>query len=605
MSIRRKTLLIIGFTLVCLIAALYIVSQVIFLTRFVELEAQSVRRNVERALNALQDEMTSIHATNQEWAHWTDSYNFVDDLNANYSEGNTHIGVFRTYGLNMMLYADLEGEIVFQRSFDLVSGEETSIPRSLNGYLQPEGILLQHELAEGTLDEDGVQGILMLPEGVLIVASSPLLMNERVGPTRGSLIWGRFLDEEKLAELAERTQLTLEIRRVDDEILPADFAAALRSLERDPSLTVVTPLNETQVAGYTILNDIFGQPALIYRIDLPRDIFAQGQSSIFYFILSLIISGLVFGGVIVFLMEREVLSRLGSLTESVRKIRVSSDANTRVPVTGNDELTSLGDSINAMLAALAESNRQQALARDQAVEALKWKSQILANVSHDARTPLNIISLRIELFKRGVYGSLTDKQLELLDTVLLSSRQLLFFINNLLEQAHLDAGKITLEAVEYSPRTLIAEIQDLMLPLAQQKGLELLTDVADDVPTVVTGDPRRVNQIVTNLVMNAINFTDKGFIRIEACRVDERRWQIRVADSGAGIPQESLARIFEAFYQVDGTATRRVSSGVGLGLSIVNQLTSMMGGEVKVASQTDIGSQFTVILPQSPDESVK
>jgi signal transduction histidine kinase len=605
MSIRRKTLLIIGFTLICLIAALYIVSQVIFLTRFVELEAQSVRRNVERALNALQDEMTSIHATNQEWAHWTDSYNFVEDLNTNYSEGNTHIGVFRTYGLNMMLYADLEGEIVFQRSFDLVSGEETSVPRSMDVYLQQEGILLQHELAEGTLDEDGVQGILMLPEGVLIVASSPLLMNERVGPTRGSLIWGRFLDEEKLAELAERTQLTLEIRRVDDAALSADFAAALRSLERGLSLTVVTPLNETQVAGYTILNDIFGQPALIYRIDLPRDIFAQGQSSIFYFILSLVISGLVFGGVIVFLMEREVLSRLGSLTESVRKIRVSNDANTHVPVTGNDELTSLGDSINAMLSALAESNRQQALARDQAVEALKWKSQILANISHDARTPLNIISLRIELFKRGVYGYLTDKQLELLDTVLLSSRQLLFFINNLLEQAHLDAGKITLEEVAYLPRTLIAEIRDLMLPLAQQKGLELLTNVADDVPTTVTGDPRRVNQIVTNLVMNAINFTDAGFIRVEACRVDERRWQIRVVDSGVGIPQESLARIFEAFYQVDGTATRRVSSGVGLGLSIVNQLTSIMGGEVKVASQQNVGSQFTVILPQSPDESVK
>jgi signal transduction histidine kinase len=364
-------------------------------------------------------------------------------------------------------------------------------------------------------------------------------------------------------------------------------------------------LNETQVAGYTILNDIFGQPALIYRIDLPRDIFAQGQSSIFYFILSLVISGLVFGGVIVFLMEREVLSRLGSLTESVRKIRVSNDANTHVPVTGNDELTSLGDSINAMLSALAESNRQQALARDQAVEALKWKSQILANISHDARTPLNIISLRIELFKRGVYGYLTDKQLELLDTVLLSSRQLLFFINNLLEQAHLDAGKITLEEVAYLPRTLIAEIRDLMLPLAQQKGLELLTNVADDVPTTVTGDPRRVNQIVTNLVMNAINFTDAGFIRVEACRVDERRWQIRVVDSGVGIPQESLARIFEAFYQVDGTATRRVSSGVGLGLSIVNQLTSIMGGEVKVASQQNVGSQFTVILPQSPDESVK
>src|SRR5262245_57675396 len=119
MSLRVKTLAIIGLTLISLILSVYAASQIILLNSYVSLEEQSVRRNVERALNALNDEIAAIHATDREWAHWTDSYNFIEDRNDNYREGNTHDGIFYTYTLNVMLYVNTAGEIVFGRAFDL------------------------------------------------------------------------------------------------------------------------------------------------------------------------------------------------------------------------------------------------------------------------------------------------------------------------------------------------------------------------------------------------------------------------------------------------------------------------------------------------------
>jgi signal transduction histidine kinase len=201
------------------------------------------------------------------------------------------------------------------------------------------------------------------------------------------------------------------------------------------------------------------------------------------------------------------------------------------------------------------------------------------------------------MLQRGLYGPIPDQQSELLDTILVSARQLLFFINNLLDQAQLEAGKVTLSKVEFTPADLLTDVQIAMLPLAIRKELKLETEMSDDLPPSLCGDPQRLNQIVSNLVVNAIKFTDQGMVKVRLCRPDQTHWAIQVSDTGPGIPPEAQGRIFEAFWQVDGSATRKVSRGVGLGLSIVQQLTALMEGQVSVRSEFGSGSTFTVTLP--------
>lgn len=596
MSLRTKTLVIIGTTLFSLFLALLIFSRMIFLDSFVRLEEDSVRRNIDRAINALQDDIAVIHTTDRDWAHWTDTYNFIHDLNDNYREGNTHDGIFTSYQLNFMLFVDTDGEVAFGKAFDLKAQQEVPISESLLDQLELDGLLLNHKDEAGELNISGVSGILMLPEGPVIIASSPILTTERKGPARGSIIWGRYLDDLEVASVAERTRLSLTVHRLDNPQLSDDFQNAGQSM-LEVGMDVIQPLDAERVAGYTMLEDIYGNAALILRIDMPRAIYAQGNASISYFALSLLVIGLVFASATLVLLEKVVLSRLAYLDASVSKIRKSTDLSARINLTGKDELSSLANSINEMLAALTIAHRNVEQARDQALEALNLKAQILANVSHDARTPLNVITLKAEMLQRGLYGPVTPDQIKVFDTILINANQLLFFVNNLLEQAQLEAGKVKLHTINFAPSNLLGDIEASMLSLAARRGLRLETELSEDVPPYLHGDPDRLNQIVSNLVNNAIKFTDEGCIKVSVIRPDETHWGLQVSDTGPGIPTEAKERIFEAFWQVDGSHSRKVGRGAGLGLSIVSQLVNLMDGTVSVESHVGMGSTFTVVLP--------
>lgn len=598
MSIRRKTILIIGATLIGMIVVVYGVSQLIFLNSFVQLEEKTVNGDVQRALNALNDRTDVIVSTNQDWSHWTDDYNFVADPAANdsFRHDNTHDGIFTTYGLNVMLFINSENKIVFEKGFDLNAGQEVPVPDSLSPYILPDGILLKHTDSSGGIDQGPVEGIIMLPEGPMFISSSAILTTELEGPSHGSLIWGRYLNAQEIQNVTDKTRLSVNIYQMNDPQLPADYQNAAAALQGGTNI-VTKPLDSQTIAGYTLLNDLFGKPALIFRVDIPRDIYGQGQASVFYFIIALLVVGVIFVGATLILLERIIISRLAFLNREVSDIRISTDLKTRVYASGEDELSSLATTINQMLDALSQAHENLEHHRDQALDALRLKAQIMANVSHDARTPLNIITLRIEMLQHGLYGPVTPQQSETLESIKVNASQLLFFINNLLDQAQLEAGKVKLDRVELRPRELLENLQVSMSPLANKKGLALRTEVDDNVPQALLGDPNRINQILSNLVVNAIKFTDQGSVEVRFLRADNTHWAFRITDTGPGIPLEDQSRIFEAFWQVDGSSTRKVTRGVGLGLSIVSQLTNLMGGHVSVQSKVGVGSTFTVVLP--------
>ena len=238
------------------------------------------------------------------------------------------------------------------------------------------------------------------------------------------------------------------------------------------------------------------------------------------------------------------------------------------------------------------------LAHRQAVEASRLKTQLLANVSHELRTPLNAIIGYTEMLQEGVYGSLSNQQLEATTEIIGSTGQLLNFVNNLLGQAQIDAGRVILNPTTFTPMALLDDVRAVVDALAQTKEITLTSRVAADVPLTLSGDPYWLRQILINLVDNALKFTDQGAVSLEIVRPEIDQWAIQVADTGPGIPQGLQPYIFDPFWQADGTATRE-HGGSGLGLSLVKQLTTLMNGEIVIDSQVGKGSTFTVKMPLS------
>jgi signal transduction histidine kinase len=200
------------------------------------------------------------------------------------------------------------------------------------------------------------------------------------------------------------------------------------------------------------------------------------------------------------------------------------------------------------------------------------------------------------MIKESIYGPITDKQSRASERIMTNSRRLLDIVSDLLDQAQIEAGKLTIHVKPFHPAELIEAAHGLMDKLAFEKGLELVGELDPKLPVTMNGDIVRLQQILVNLVNNAIKYSEQGSIHFRLLLSTPGFWSIEVQDTGEGIPEDDLSNIFEAFRQVDGSATRK-HGGFGLGLTIVKQLAELMGGVIEVKSKIGKGSIFTVSLP--------
>ncbi len=291
---------------------------------------------------------------------------------------------------------------------------------------------------------------------------------------------------------------------------------------------------------------------------------------------------------------------------------------TEIPLEGDgDELDILAEKLNEMWRTLydrrKESERSTAqttrdlretletleiqnieldIARKAAVNASHVKSEFLANTSHEIRTPLNGI---IGFTNLLVKTPLSDKQMDLVKTIRQSANGLLRIINDLLDFSKLEAGKLVLDYIAYSLYDVFEETLTLMAPTIGDKLVSIATVYRHDVPEMITGDPQRVQQVVTNLVHNAIKFTPAGEVTIEARAIDNRSIEILVHDTGVGMTDEQQSRLFSAFSQADRSISRQYG-GTGLGLVIAQRLVEQMGSSIKLESEPGHGSTFSFTL---------
>jgi len=250
----------------------------------------------------------------------------------------------------------------------------------------------------------------------------------------------------------------------------------------------------------------------------------------------------------------------------------------------------------AILRRLREKEQALEERRRQLVEAGKQKGQFMANMTHELRTPIHGICGLCDLVESGVYGPVNDKQRQAQQTIKRSARGLLQLIDDLLQLAKSDAGKLEFHPTQVDLNELLPMVISSARAMAGKTPMELLLAADDGLPCITT-DRGKLNQILINLLSNAVKFTPEGGrITVRASRVGGDKVAVAVADTGVGIAEADLSRVFDEFRQVDGS-TERSYGGVGLGLTLARRLATLLGGTITVESKLGRGSTFTVTLP--------
>jgi two-component sensor histidine kinase/sensor domain CHASE-containing protein len=344
----RRILLFIGITLVAMLLIIMIATRTILLAGFSRLEMSFLEKNMARAQNAISDEIDSLGMTASHLAERNDAYQFVQDRDHDYIESNLTGAMFSSLHLDVVLYRDRTGGAVFGAAFDPAEGLR-EIPASLREWL-----VAHPSLARPVVGSPQSEGIIPLPAGPLMAAVRPILDSQRAGPARGTLLVGRFLDDNEVNRLARSLRLSISLSPLGNRSVPAVPSGQSPA----GNLVSVDASREDLIAGSGVLRDMTGSPAFLLTVRIPRDIHHQGEAILRYFILWLVVAGAVFGGVVLIVIQRTVLARLQRLSAGVLDIGTAGGPGHRVPVIGRDQIAYLGAAINGMLDALEGSHGQ-------------------------------------------------------------------------------------------------------------------------------------------------------------------------------------------------------------------------------------------------------
>lgn len=256
------------------------------------------------------------------------------------------------------------------------------------------------------------------------------------------------------------------------------------------------------------------------------------------------------------------------------------------------DLYSQKQELNVLLRKLEQNNKELEIQKAKAEEASRVKAMFLANMSHEIRTPLNGI---IGISKMLKESDLNNEQKELAGIIKTSGENLANIINDILDFTKIEAGHIILENIEFNLSEVVNTIAQLLKFKAEEKGISLGVEIDKDIPVALFGDPYRLNQIITNLVNNAIKFTEEGNVKInvEVLNIEKKNIEIifKIRDTGIGISKDGKRKLFKEFSQTESSTTRKYG-GTGLGLSICSNLVSLMNGEIGVESELNKGSEF-------------
>ena len=612
MSLRSKTLVVLVPCVLVMVVAQYMVCYLQMMPRFEYLEREDARHHITVIQGALNERLASIARLCKDWAFWDDTYAFMDNGNQAYLDSNCPPAVSCEAGLHLIQYYNVDGQLVWGATRDTQTGKTFQIEG-----VPLEGFPADSPLVHHSSATDSTVGLMRVGSQMMLIAAYPILTSDGEGPVRGSMVHGRLFNEAEQQWLREQTE-------GDTSVLTFTKPdSTKRSSVADIDFETIS---KDRLRVSSSLNGIDGNLALTLTLISPRQITLEGRNVIWYETLTFTVVCLV---VLAFAWQgfrRVVLQPIEEITKHIAALHHTGDMSKRLGKQGTDELGVLACQFDELIAQLEESEKRHKIADQQLKEhvnaleqqkeaaeqfyeaaeaATQAKSEFLANMSHEIRTPMTAIlgysdvllgELEQESSRSAVY------------TIKRNGEHLLNVINDILDLSKIEAGKLAVEQISCSPVQVVAEVASLMRVRAQAKNLPLDIEYAGSIPESIHCDPIRLRQILINLIGNAIKFTETGRVRVLTRLIqssDRPSWlQFDVIDTGIGMTQEQVLRLFKPFMQADSSTSRKFG-GTGLGLSISKRLAKLLGGDILVSSTPGKGSTFSVTVETGPLDDVQ
>ena len=596
MKLQIKTLLITVVAVGLMFGTLFALSATVVWGGFAALEREDIHERAARARHGLRMELGFLGNAAGDWAFWDDACKFVAVPNEDFVRENLNPETLVSLGVNVILFLDPEGSVVGAGCVDLVAEQASALPHGLADRPWQSDPLTRFEEHNGCHE-----GLLVLPEGLMLVATRPILASSQTGPSHGTLLMGRWLDGEKIQRIEDLATSQLGLMRLDDPRLDEDARRQWRDFA-DAGRIQYRFVDKNQAEGLFVLDDIYGKPAVVCSVKTPRNMTRQGRVSLTYFALGLVACGIVSAILVWRLQARLVLDRLLGLVRGVQQAGTTiSSEREPIAVDGDDELAMLAREIDGMADRLGRNHAQLERARFEAEEANRHKTEFLANMSHEIRTPMTAILGYAEVLEESAADEFGREACRI---VRRNGEHLLEVLNDILDMSKIEADKMQIEVRSCSPLGIVDEVVSLMRVRAAEIGVTLAMSSEGPVPTEIHTDPTRLRQILLNLVGNAVKFTPRGKVRIVVQCADlssaQARVDFEVIDSGIGMTGEQIAALFKPFQQADASTTRR-HGGTGLGLAISRRLARALGGDIAVKSVRGKGSAFRLSLPLGED----
>ncbi|MFN3714550.1 MAG: ATP-binding protein [Alcanivoracaceae bacterium] len=564
MSLKYRLLL--SFYSAAVVAVMAGVASVHFIVTpsYFEMEDDTVRSEVARVESAFMQALTVLHARSRDWAERDAVQRLAAGEDARpVPPGQESMG---GAGVDQVVVIDNSGQ--------------------------------QHWLLSSPYRDEGTLGSLMDTYqerfcypfwGVTRLNGLPhLFAVEQVGDC-GAVFFAVALDAAMEQELSGITGLPVAL---------ADSQADL------PRSTVVRRIDRNVVVGEFGVRDYLGQPVMAGRVTIDRSVYARGLESLVRVGIALMVVAFIVVTLVHLYVRKTVFNRLSRMHQTVRSIAQGGNLDLRLRVPGDDELSALAADFNRMVDSIKDSQRSLADASARADAANRAKSLFLANMSHEIRTPMTAILGYTELLENPALSH--EERQRYLSVVQQNGDALMALISDVLDLSRIEAGQLKVERQRCKLPVLMKEMIYSLSLKAREKGVRLELEYMTAVPAEITTDPFRVRQILGNLIGNAIKFTDEGRVVVRVGWEEglQNCLHLEVEDTGIGMPQEELERVFEPFSQVDDSHTRR-HGGSGLGLAIARQLARSLGGDVNATSSVGVGSSFRVHIQVLVEPAVR
>lgn len=569
MKLRTKTVLAFLVATICLVGVIHTTSYTILLNSYGQLEQKEVSQTVERVQGQLLNQYSVLNSKLGDWAVWDDSYRFVHDNNSAFIQSNINPTAFSILGLNYMIFVNSSGRYVFGMGFDLANDTGMRIPNSVLTLVTSNTRIWDFQNLN-----DSLTGIVLLPEGPLLLASRPILTSQGSGPIRGAVIFARYFDQQFVESLSTTVHLPLNLT-LFSSWQESDATSSYSSVI--PSI-YVHPLNTNQIAGYYVIDDINSQPALVLGTTLPRDTYTQGLTTLSYLDLSVVATSVAFSVVMLLLMERVVLSRLHKLDVDVMSITGQTDFAAKLSISGDDAIASLSGSINKMLEEI--ENKTIQLRKSERFSAI---GELATMVAHDLRNPLQGIANAAFFLKRSPTAGAKEKEMLTLieDDVKYSDK----IVNDLLDYSR----NLHLELTETNPQLLMKQTLSLVtIP----KNIDVV-DKTESEPTFKV-DVDKIKRVFINIINNAMDAMPNGGLLVLQAKGSDHEVDFIFVDSGVGMTKEVLERIFTPLYTTK-------AKGMGFGLSICKRIVEAHRGQISAKSTPGKETVFTISLPVDLD----